>query len=121
VNAGQLPVARPRAIGNLQRLRVVPACLRARERVRGAVTGEDAVAKRFGPLLALDEMMGQLPVVVGEAIGIELLDRAADCAVELLPALDEQALIGDVLDHRVLEDVGGFRQPPLLVDDLQRL
>jgi len=72
-------------------------------------------------LLALDEVVRQLPVVVGEAIGIELFDRATDRAVELLPTLDEQALVGDVLDYRVLEDVGRLGQEPLLVDDLQRL
>ena len=41
--------------------------------------------------------------------------------MELLPALDEQALVGDILDHRVLEDVGRLGQEPLLVDDLERL
>src|SRR2546422_3435527 len=123
VNAGQLPVARrrPRATGNLQSLRVVPARLRARERVRGAVTGENAVAKRFVPLLALDEVVRQLLVMLGEAIGIEVFNRAADRLMKLLPALDEQALVGDILDHRVLEDVGRLGQAPLLVDDLQRL
>src|SRR4029453_8896 len=29
--------------------------------------------------------------------------------------------IGDILDHGVLEDVGWFRQQPLLIDDLQGL
>jgi len=41
--------------------------------------------------------------------------------VELLASLDEEALIRDVLDHRVLEDVRGLGQKPLLVDDLERL
>ena len=59
--------------------------------------------------------------MLGQTIGEQVFDRAADRAMELLPPLDEQASVGHVLDHRVLEDVGGFRQPPLLVDDLQRL
>jgi hypothetical protein len=88
--------------------------------VRGPITGEDAVSKCFVPLLALDEVMGQLLVVVGKTIGIELFDRAADRSMQLLSALDEQALVRDVLDDRVLEDVGGLGQEPLLVDDLQR-
>src|SRR5262249_41616071 len=123
VHARQLPVGRgrPRPRGNLQRLSVVPASLGARERMRGPITGEDAVAKRLIPLLALDEVMGQLLVVVGKTIGIELFDREADRSMQLLSALDEQALISDILDHRMLEDVGGFRQAALLVDDLQRL
>src|SRR5262249_61640057 len=55
----------------------------------------------------------------GEPIGIELFDRAADRAMQLLPALDEQALVGDVLNDGVLEDVSWLRQEPLLVDDLE--
>jgi hypothetical protein len=110
MNARQLAIARrrPGAAGDLKRLRIVPAGLRAGKRVGGAITGEDAVSERFVPLLTLDEVVRQLLVMVGEAIRIQLFDRATDRSVELLAALDEQALVGDVLDDRVLEDVGRF-------------
>jgi hypothetical protein len=35
--------------------------------------------------------------------------------------LAQQAVVGHVLDDRVLEDVGGLRQEALLVDELERL
>ena len=44
--------------------------------------------------------------MVGQSIRVQLLDRMSDRAVQLLPALDEQALVRDVLDDGVLEDVG---------------
>ena len=47
--------------------------------------------------------------------------RVADRPVQLPPPLAEQAAVGHVLDHGVLEDVGGLGQQALLVDDLERL
>jgi hypothetical protein len=41
--------------------------------------------------------------------------------VQALAALHQQALIGDILDHGVLEDVGRLRPMALFVDHLQRL
>jgi hypothetical protein len=36
-------------------------------------------------------------------------------------SLHQEAIVGDILDHSVLKDVGRLRQEPLLVDDLQGL
>jgi hypothetical protein len=41
--------------------------------------------------------------------------------VQRLTALYQEALVGDILDHGVLEDVGWLRHEALLVDDLQGL
>lgn len=60
-------------------------------------------------------------IVVGETVRVQIFDGAADRPVQLPPALFQKAAVGHVLDHRVLEDIGGLGQEPLLVDDLQRL
>src|SRR4030095_4942734 len=90
-------------------------------RIASLVARSDEVFEGLGPRLALGEVMRQLLIVVGEPIGVKLLDRLRDRAMEVAPALHEQALIGDVLDDRVLENVGRLRQEPKLVHDLQRL
>jgi hypothetical protein len=41
--------------------------------------------------------------------------------VQGLASLQQEAVVGNVLDDGVLEDVGRFRHEPLLIDDLQSL
>lgn len=65
--------------------------------------------------------MGQLLVVIGETVGVQLLDRLAHGAVQVASPLHEQALVGDVLDDGVVKDVGGLGEQAQLVDDLERL
>lgn len=57
------------------------------------------------PLLAVDEMVRELLGVLAEPVDVELLDRVADTAMKLPLAFAEQAVVRDVLDHGVLEDV----------------
>src|SRR5256884_8353548 len=87
--------------------------------VLGAVAGAHEVPERLRPVLALVEVVRQLLVVLGETVRVELLDRVADGTVELLASLLQQAVVGDVLDHGVLEDVGRLVEEPELVDDLE--
>jgi len=53
-------------------------------------------------------VVGQLLQALGDAVGIEFLDRVADFAVQFAPALAQQAVVDHVLDQRVSEDVRGF-------------
>ena len=75
----------------------------------------------FVPHLALGEVVCQSDVVLGQPVRIEVLDGLPHGPVQGLAALHQETLVGDILDHRVLEDVGRFRHEPLLVDDLQGL
>jgi hypothetical protein len=65
-------------------------------------------------------VVSELAVMLREAVGVEILDRFGDGRVELLAPFAEQAVVGDVLDDGVLEDVGRLAQQALLVDDLER-
>ena len=66
-------------------------------------------------------MIGEFLVVLGQPIRVEFLNGLPDRFVKLLPALDEEAVVGHILNHRMLEDVRWLRQESLPVDDLQRL
>src|SRR5947208_2244606 len=89
--------------------------------VLGPIARAREVLERLGPLLAVLEMVRQLFVMLGETIGVEILDGVAHGAVQFFAPLHQEAVVGDVLDHCVLEDVGRLRQEALLVDDLERL
>jgi hypothetical protein len=66
-------------------------------------------------------MVGEDGRLVVQPVGVELLDGAADRAMEVPAPLREQALVGRVLDHRVLEDVFRLGKEARLVDELQSL
>ena len=74
---------RPRIVGNSRFIRVGVTRLVARSH---------EVLEGLGPRLALGEVMGQLFVVVGESVRIQLLDRLADgpnnCCTSRLEAGD---------------------------------
>ena len=86
-----------------------------------AVTGADEVGEGLLPVTAVLEVVGQLLGVLGQAVGVDLLDGEADRPVQLASALLEQALVRHVLDERVLEDVRGLGRQAQLVDDLEVL
>ncbi len=94
---------------------------RSGEGVRRPVPGQDAVLQGLLPLLPLDEVMGQLCVVVSQAVGIELFDRIPDGLMKFFPPLYQEAVIRHILDHRVFENISRLGKQPLLVDNLQRL
>ena len=73
------------------------------------------------PGLALEEVVRQLPVVLLQPILVQLLDGLPNGPVQGPTSLHQEAIVGDILDHGVLKDVGRLRQEPLLVDDLQGL
>ena len=77
------------------------------------------VLERARPLFPQAEVVGQFLVVVGQAVGVEFLDRSPNGWIST--PLHREALIGDILDHSVLEDIRRLGEEPLLVDDLQRL
>src|SRR6266851_2594772 len=108
------------------RSRVHGACimlysLGVSKRVSSLVACERAVPHRPGPVLAAGEVISQLRMVFRQSLAIELLNRYPDCAMQLLAALQQQAVVSHVLDYGVLEDIGWFGDQALLVDDLQRL
>src|SRR5215468_9194633 len=79
------------------------------------------ILERLLPILAVREVMRELLVVIRDPIRIELLERVGDGAMQRAAALAQEAVIGDVLDDRVLEDVRRLLQRPLLVDELEAL
>ena len=68
-----------------------------------------------------EKVVRQLGVVLFQPVRIELLNGLAHGLVEGLAPLQQETVVGHILDHGVLEDIGGFRHEPLLVDDLQGL
>ena len=79
---------RPDMGGGFEGARVVVEGSLIRVCVLGPVALPLELLQSLAPLLSLPEVMGQLLVVVGEAIGIELLDGVAHRPVQFLPALD---------------------------------
>jgi hypothetical protein len=59
--------------------------------------------------------------VLGEAIGIERLDRLSDSDVERASAFVKEAPVGHVVSERVLERVGRVRDEGRLVQELGEL
>ena len=112
---------RRHGLGDLERARVPREGGGVGVGILGPVAGVHEVLEGLRPVLPLGEVMRQLFVVLGQPIGIELLDRGPDGAVQLPAPLLQQAVVGDVLDHGMLEDVGRFREKALLVDDLESL
>ena len=62
--------------------------------------------------------MGQHLVVLGDALGVDLLDGEADQPVQLPPSLDEERRVGDVVGQGVGEHVGHLREQRLFPDQL---
>ena len=57
--------------------------------------------------------------MLGEPVGVELLDGAADQTVKLAAPLDQQRAVCHVLGERVLEHVGELGVAPPFVDELE--
>ena len=64
-------------------------------------------------------MVRESIVRIFEPLGVHRLERAADRGVERLAAGGEQALVGDLLGERVLEDVHRFDRSAQLVQELE--
>src|SRR5206468_13004769 len=65
------------------------------------------VAHRLVPDLALPRVVRQPLYVLGQAIGVQALERGCHRGVKIAPALPQQAGVGHVVGERVLE--GEFR------------
>ena len=59
--------------------------------------------------------------VLGEAVGVERLDRADDLRVQRTPSLVQDAAVGDLVRQGVLERVFEIRKQPCLVEELRGL
>jgi hypothetical protein len=105
-------------IGSLQGHGVLHTCLGVGEGVCCPVPCQSTVVHRLLPRLALGKVMGEFLIVVGQAVGIKLFDRIPHGIMEFPAPLHQEALIGHILDHGMLEDVCRLREAPLLVDDL---
>ena len=64
-------------------------------------------------------MMGQQLGLRGAEIGKARLQHLGNVLMLLLPGAAQQGLIRRILDQRVLEEVGGLRRQPLLVQELR--
>jgi hypothetical protein len=63
-------------------------------------------------------VIGEMLDVLAEAAAVKPLDRVDDAAMDVPTPLAEQALIGDVLGERVLEDVAGAIGTDALIEQL---
>ena len=66
-------------------------------------------------------MVGEPLDVLGQAVGVQRLDRLHDPRVQRAPPLLEQAAVGDLVGERVLERVLQVREQARLVQELRRL
>src|SRR5208337_966873 len=64
--------------------------------------------------------MRELRQVLAWAVAVKFFDRFANTPMKVLAALHQQAAVGNVLNHRMLEDVRRLGEQSMLVDDLQR-
>ncbi len=87
--------------------------------VEGLLGRVHVVAERPLPVLGAAEVVGEGLVVLGQPVGVQLLDGGADQPVQLAASLQEDALVRDVVDQRVLEHVRQLGVVGLLVDELQ--
>ena len=74
--------------------------------VLGFVAGAEQIFESLLPLLALHEVMGQLLIVIGKPVRVQLFDGVPYRFVQLLTPLYQKAVISDILDDCVLEDIG---------------
>src|SRR5439155_22975517 len=80
----------PESIGDGQRLIVQCQRVTQGERRRRFLAGSQQVVERASPVFREREMMREYLVVLGEPVGVELFDGAADQTVQLATALYEQ-------------------------------
>ena len=66
-------------------------------------------------------MVRQRLILLGQPVRIQLFDRGADHAVQVLAALQKERRVRDVMGQRVLEHVRELREVVFLVDQLQFL
>src|SRR5437016_12464772 len=89
--------------------------------LHGSLSSLPAVRQGLVPYLALGEVVCQLSIMLLQPILVQLFDSLPNGSVQGLASLHQETIVGDILDHGVLEDVSWFRQEPLLVADLQGL
>jgi hypothetical protein len=79
----------------------------------------DATFARVGsglvPELATKGMVGQLLDVLGQAIGIELLDRLHDPGVKAASSIRQHTAVGHLVGERMLERVLELREETRLI------
>ena len=82
------------------------------------VAGLAEVLEGLVPALAAQEVAAEDALELAEPAGVELLHRLADAGMELAALRREEALVGDLLGQRVLEDVLELRGAAELPDEL---
>ena len=104
--------------GDGERLVVEGERLPDAERGGGLLRRLEEVVQRLVPHLRAGEVMGQHLVVLGDALGVDLLDGEPDQPVQLPPSLDEERRVGHVVGQGVGEQVDHLREQRLLPDQL---
>src|SRR5262250_2671384 len=79
------------------------------------------VPNRLLPPLALDGMVREPLNVLGQTLGIELLDGVDDPGMEWASAIQEDAPVANVVCERVLDRVLELREEAHLIQELGRL
>jgi hypothetical protein len=115
-----LPALR-KALERLQRLLDIRRCFMVRRPSDRFHRGFPTIANSLVPLSATKRVVSQALGVLGQAVGLERLDRADDLCVQRTPSLVQYAAIGDLVRQRVLERVFEIRKQPCLVEELRGL
>ncbi len=97
-------------VGDLLRLVVECEGLARREGPRRLLGGPQQIPERFPGHPRAPEVDSEDPVVLGKAVGVELLDRKRDSLVQRLAALQQQRRVRHLLREHVLERVSDFRE-----------
>ena len=87
----------------------------------GLRPGEAQILDGLGLIGAARIMMRQIRKVIVQGRGIQELDGPSHILMQLLAALLEDRVVGDLLGQRVLEDIFDVRDRRLLVDELAKL
>ncbi len=83
--------------------------------------GGEELGQRLVPDLGSREVMREDRVMLGDPVGVQLLDGATDAVVQLLPALPQQRVVRHVLGQGMPERVGRLGNALRLADQLDGL
>ena len=109
------------APARLQRLLVERHRFAVREGVGRLLGGLHEVLQRLPGVFRLRKVIREHLILLGEALGIEFLDRPRDDAMQLLASLPQKRVVGDLMGQGMLEHVRELGEERLLVDQLDGL
>ena len=105
----------------VQRLLIEHDGFSVREGIGGFLRSLHEILQRLAGVFGPREVIREDLVVLGEPVGIQLLDGLGDRAVQLFASVQKERVIGNLMGQRVLEHIGQFGKECLLVDQLDGL